>query len=438
MLQTTHTEVEEIGDGKVRMLQHMKAIAYVESGILKPMIQDWEDGDTDRPHIVTKAPLMVSTAPDGLRRIHPTREVDRYLEMGAPFVKTGGVWGKVPLGQPTRGNKRLTWTRPNYNLYIDHGGHFIKLAILLKNGFIPEDGQIAFPVGINGLTRSGNEIRRNGVPVLQLRPLHVEDLDNPNDVRPIAHQFQNINGQPYMLCTLPSLTGMGRPLIDPTLILQPNATDGLDNHIVSTTATSNNGTSGTMRVGDQSAAASQTNRSLIKFDLSTLSSGATVTSATLSLFESAAADTAGLGSWAVGLRRLLQPWVELESTYNIYSTGNNWATAGAGSDGNDRVASDSASLTLDGTAAVGFVNWTHATLADDVQKMRSGVYSNYGWLMQAPTAESLGTTPQATNAFSTSDNGTAANRPKLEIIYTVPSGGVPLFKANYRQRRRLV
>ena len=431
---STHVDQTELGNGQFRNEINIKPIAFWQSGVLQRAEQSWEDsGDGAMPHAVTRSPLRTRTANDARRRIYPIPDDDSsWLEIGQPFVKIGGTWTQVSLGTPTRSGKTITWTRPQTITTITHGIHFVKLEIELRNGFVPEDSMIAFPVNINGLTRSGTEIRKNGVPVMQLRPFVMFDAANEQDIRPIAHQFTNLNSQPYLLLTLPSLTGMTRPVIDPTLTLQPDGASGLDSFIGDYSPTTNFGTSDVIFVGDVNAGLNQAIRSMIRFDLSSLPLAATVTAATLSMFEYYASDSPGVGSWAVGLRRLLRDWIEAQVTWNIYSTGNNWTTAGASSNGNDRAASDSASLTLDGTAANAFVNWTSATLADDVQKMRSGVYGNYGWLIQAPTIESPGVAQFGGNGWRSAEFATAAQRPQLVITYTLPTAGRSFFVAPFQ------
>ncbi|KKK68594.1 hypothetical protein LCGC14_2942510, partial [marine sediment metagenome] len=79
-----------------------------------------------------------------------------------------------------------------------------------------------------------------------------------------------------------------------------------------------------------------------------------------------------------------------------------------------------ATVTLDGTAAIAFVDWTGTTLDDDVQKFVDGTYSNFGWLMYAPAVENLGAgADQSSNAFRASDYSTASERPKLVVIHAV-------------------
>lgn len=411
-LHSTHSEIDELPGGVIRHTIAIKAIAYRESGILKPLVQDWEDsGNGTTPHIASRAPLRVRTANDGMRRIFPIHGDDSYIELGTPFVKIAGIWTRLAVGQPARAKGRLTWTRPNFNMYIDHGGHFSKLSILLKNGFVPEDSMIAFPVNINGLTRVGNEIQSDGVPVLQLRSLHVEDLDNPFDIRPITHQFTNLNGQPYMLCTLPSLTGMGRPLIDPTLTLQPNASDGIDALITLRVSDTNFGTISAGQVGELNITSGGPDRILIKFDVSSIPVAATITSSTLSLY--ALTDYADNANTSRAFRQK-RAWVETQVTWDNYSTGNIWQTAG-GFGSNDCEQTDIGSRAFAASEALNvFKDWTLSNAG--VQGWTSGTFTNNGLLVKTDAELN------DAYAFALSDHATAAFRPKLEVVYS--AGGL--------------
>jgi Disaggregatase related repeat len=223
------------------------------------------------------------------------------------------------------------------------------------------------------------------------------------------------------------------------LTLQPDGAAGKDALIYSDAATTNYGTNVDCYLGDVSASASHALRILIAFDVSGVPAGATVNSATLSLWEFAAGVAGGgPASWAANVHRVLVNWVEAQATWNILSTGNNWGTAGC-SNATDRSATPSAILTLDGAAAAGFVSWSGAGLVADVQAWVDGTATNYGWLLTAPGAEFLGTTPLAYNQFYLSDYTTdAAKRPKLVIAYTEAGGGgtVPLMTDHYSRMRR--
>ena len=184
-------------------------------------------------------------------------------------------------------------------------------------------------------------------------------------------------------------------------------------------ATTNFATSTQFEVGDHNGGGNQARRSLFKFDVTSIPSGGIVSAVTLSLLEIDAADGASVSSWPLNMHRFLRDWVEAEATWNIYSTGNDWGTAG-GSNATDRSDTVSATVTLDGSAAVDFIDWADAQLITDVQNFVDGGQANYGWFFQAPAAETKGGS-RVYNAFRSSDTPSpASHRPKLAITYTVP------------------
>ncbi len=405
----THFERSYLGGGRYGFTQHLRPIAYREAGGYKRIANDWTDGDQDWPHVVTRAPFLVSVGGDGLRRIHPTREPDRYFEFGAPYIKPAGSWQKVNLGAPVRSGSLLTWTTAQANVYIQMAGHYVKLGILLKGGWQPPGGQFAFPVGLAGLTRQGGNILADGQRVMLVRAPHVEDLDNPDDIRPILWDFMQVGGQGYALFTLPSLAGMARPLIDPTLTLQPGAADGLDARIDFMLPNTNYGTAGApgLIVGEPSAGGVGLNRVLIKFSLTALPDTARISSANLSLY--CTGDDSAVAS-VYRVYRQRRAWVETEATWNVYSTGNNWQTAGGfGANDCEQVAIGSRNMTATETLNE-FKTWALTPTK------KADLDLGNGWLIKS----SAETDDQY--LFASSDYATAANRPKLEIVYRLMRG----------------
>lgn len=426
MLISEYADLEELGNGRFRQTVHVKKIGFRRSGALQYAVQDWVDsGDGSMPHMVNNSPLRVRTANDGMRRIFPIEGNDAaYMEIGAPFIKLAGVWTKVSLGTPSRSGHTLTWTRPQSITTIVHGINFVKLEIELLGGFVPEDGMVAFPVGLGGgLTRSGVQILDNGNPVARLRQFFVHDLANSEDVRPITHQFTSLSGQPYLLLTLPSLTGMARPAIDPSLDLQPDATAGKDNQVNSATGTFNNGVAVSLVAG-------LTSKGLVEFDLSSIDAAATCDDATLYLFQrasgAASAFTVTVRSIAVGN----EAWTE--------GTRNNAQALAGESCWNARVADGSGGVTTAWAGAAGL-----ATSGTDFEASSLGSFSGnrsdangtqYSTLLTAARVQGwfgvsntnyglLLTTSAVVGGLAASDHTTAGERPRLVVNYTDPAGG---------------
>ena len=204
-------------------------------------------------------------------------------------------------------------------------------------------------------------------------------------------------------------------IIDPTTTFQPDSA-GIDTMINSPNPTTNYGTSTETSVGDGNTAASGAHRGIIKFDVSSIDSADIVSAATLSLYEHTAEDQHSVGTWSVKLQKLRRDWVEGEVTWNIWKTGNNWSTAGAGNTSSDIYSATTATVTLDGTVANAFIDWSDAQLTSDVQDFVSGALSNYGWRIQAPDIEDAGAN-RTRNAFSLSDHSTSSQRPKLVVVH---------------------
>jgi hypothetical protein len=204
-------------------------------------------------------------------------------------------------------------------------------------------------------------------------------------------------------------------VIDPTTTLRPDSA-GLDGYITAEDGT-NHGTATALYVGDVSGAASHQYRVLIEFDLSSIPSTHTVSDVTLSLYEASASDGAGTGSWACNFHLVLVNWIEAEATWTVRTTGVTWNAAGCSTDGTDRRAAVSAALTLDGSAASAYVDWSGTVLTQNVQDLVDGTLSNnYGWILEAPNAENQGAA-QSFNQFESSDLHLSARRPRLVVVH---------------------
>lgn len=153
--------------------------------------------------------------------------------------------------------------------------------------------------------------------------------------------------------------------------------------------------------------------SLVRFTgLSNITGPVTVSSATLSLFH-----TDNNGTNTVDVHRCLRAWVAAQATWNVYSTGNSWTTAGGVGTGTDIVTTASASAAITGTGS--YQDWTSSQLAQDVQDWINGVNTNNGWLLKRNDFSAFNST---FDGFTDGVNGTPASCPKLTFTYT-SSGG---------------
>jgi len=406
------SETEAIGGGQYRTTIHSAPIAFKDAqGKLQRISTAWSDGDAEFPNVVTTSKLRVKMAPDGMRRIYPIPGDDsKYMEIGAPLVKNAsGMWIKPAFTGPTKAGNKLTWTNPNALLSIVHAGHFMKLDIELLGGWLPRDGQFAFPVGLQGLTRSGTLIKDGEKVVSVLRAPVAYDAANPGDVRKITNQFVSVDGQHYILFTLPDLTGMNRPVVDPTLTLQPDGA-GYDAVFLDVAPSTNYGSATTIHVGEFNTG-STVYRSAIKFDLSTLPTNAIISSTTLSLY---AVTDYSSNARTFRVYRLKRAWVEAEVTWNIWATASNWSTAGAFHT-DDCEQTDIGSRAFSSTETLNeFKNFALTPTT------KFGLDLGNGWLIKADTET------DDSYQFSTSDDATAENRPKLVIVYTIPPAHRPI------------
>lgn len=191
-----------------------------------------------------------------------------------------------------------------------------------------------------------------------------------------------------------------------TLELQPGV-GGVDTSTRTDNLDSNYHTASTNYVGEVNSGAI-TFRTLIKFDLSAIPAGSLINSATFQMTQVSDYSDAATN---LQLFRLLRNWVVDQATWNIYSTGNAWQTAG-GFGALDAEQTPVATREFSATEANGDKTWTVDT--DSVKQWVDGEVSNYGWLIKGSVEANDG------YGFKSNDDGTAAGRPKLTIVYQPP------------------
>lgn len=194
---------------------------------------------------------------------------------------------------------------------------------------------------------------------------------------------------------------------------QPAAAVGLDTYFNSFAPTTNYGTNVRLGVGEHPGIVAIA-RTWLKFSQlsdGTIPKGSIINSATLSLY--VALDESN-NVRTLRVYRCKRVVVEAQATWNIYSTGNNWQTAGA-SGANDREAADIGSVSITHNPPIG-TEYQITLAAAKIQEMiEDGVFTNNGFILQVDTE----------NAdliyYDSSDGVTAGERPKLVIVYTSPA-----------------
>lgn len=165
-----------------------------------------------------------------------------------------------------------------------------------------------------------------------------------------------------------------------------------DARLQQTIPTTNDGSATTMQVYNWSPSWSQ--RIVIKFDISSLPAGATISSASLRLIPT---NTSGYDR-TYAAHRITDSWAEGTVT---------WTNTGSDYDG---TATDNQLVDYDG-GVPDSVNWD---VTSDVQDFVDGTETNYGWLIK----DNPETGTSRWWQFGTKENATSANRPILRVIYT--------------------
>lgn len=232
--------------------------------------------------------------------------------------------------------------------------------------------------------------------------------------RRIAKSYErDVYGAPYLHIEYSDPTGTPPPPGGTILTIKPDAASGEDTYLLSSSGSSNYGTSSTMGVGENNNSNNKFARSLIKFDLSSIPANATITSATLSLWTS---NDYSSNDSTVRVYRLKVPFNETQATWNVASIGVNWQSPGA-SGTNDRENVDIGSMQILADEPLGTEEQIQLSPAK-IQEMIDGSFTNNGFILVTDT--------ELNDRFDykTSDTSTVSQRPKLVIHYTT-SGSSP-------------
>lgn len=197
-----------------------------------------------------------------------------------------------------------------------------------------------------------------------------------------------------------------------------NQGSSIDTWMRDTAPDTERSTSTTITVGESNIS-SQVNRGLIKWNLASIPSGSTVSSAVLSIWVAAEfSDNAR----TLSVYRVRRAWVENEATWNSWTTGNAWSTAGCGNTTTDREASNIGTVSIVASPAAG-TKYNITLTNSKVEEWISGSFTNNGLLLQTATenADRID--------YDSSESATGNEKPQLVIEYTEPepTGGNPIF-----------
>jgi hypothetical protein len=164
----------------------------------------------------------------------------------------------------------------------------------------------------------------------------------------------------------------------------------------------------------------QTQRTLLKFDLSSISAGSTIDTATLTLTYAVDASS---NARTLSVYRVKRAWVETEATWNSWKTGSAWSTAGCANTTSDREAADIGTATQPASPTLNTTLDITLTAAKIQEMITGGAFTNNGLLLQVDSESSDRIT------YYDTEEATAGYRPKLVVTYTeaVPASFFAMF-----------
>ena len=186
-----------------------------------------------------------------------------------------------------------------------------------------------------------------------------------------------------------------------------------DNGIRDDSPTTNFSTDDNYDVGEYNAGV-LIRRVLAQFDISSIPGGQIINAGTLRV--SHQASDFSDNDRQMQVYRVRRVWGDTTSTWNIYSTGNNWQTAGAtGADDIDTTGIGS--VTIVQTQGAGWINVTLTTSA--VSDWYTGAFANNGVLLR------MDTELNDMHRWDSRENlGTL--KPELVVDYSAAAAGAPL------------
>jgi hypothetical protein len=184
-----------------------------------------------------------------------------------------------------------------------------------------------------------------------------------------------------------------------TSTLNPTA----DTFIYAGAATTNYGSNGNLYSGHPGSGGAY--RSLLQFNIPSVAN-AVVSSAKLRLYATSD-DSSNVRTKRV--YRVKRAMVLSEATWNVYSTGNSWETAG-GFGSNDCEQTDIGSLSFSASETLN--EYKEITLTNAaIQAIMRGTWTNKGFMVKTDT--------ENTDRYGFNSVDAASNKPELVIVYTL-------------------
>ncbi len=184
-----------------------------------------------------------------------------------------------------------------------------------------------------------------------------------------------------------------------TLVLQPGPTDGIDSDIRDDQPSTPNGNSPDFAANAWSSGGSFIERSLIRFDLSSIPSGSTIISATLSLYANPTSGHTQHHSSLSGpntclLKRVITDWSESLVTWS------------------NQPSTTSQNLVVIPQSTSSLQDYPNIDVTALITDMLENPDSSFGMMLQLQTEVNY-----RSMIFASSDNANGAIRPKLEVVY---------------------
>lgn len=392
--------------------QHYKDELDQWQDVDENFVTDGADGFTRK---CDKTRHTIRIANGGNRRWYPRRNVPtEYVEIiNIQYWRTqgGGSWHDINLPVPAWTNNHTTWDMANLTATLSNTWHRIKAEFVLKDATAPT--RLRFAVNFVGLTynpSTAEVISTTDGLVWGYINSPVSWYGSP-PTKTFIPTTATYDGT-YIEWSVDT-TGATFPVyVDPTWTdgYGGDATTYKDTYLDHHNTTTNWGDYEYISIGDYDG--DYYFRTLIGFAVASIPGDPVLDLVEFSLYQIANYAT---NARIVRVFRLKRDWVESEATWNIYSTGNSWATAGGfGSD--DCEQTDIGYLSIPATGTQQYYTWTLTPTS------KADLDLGYGWMVKADTENS------DYHDWISSDSASTAQRPKLVIEYT-PGTSVSLSTA---------